>query len=154
VHPLAVPSFAGPHARPSALLWRELLAVTRNPADVAGRMLIFTWIAVLVGGARAPAGRAGLTAGGAPPHLAQGRGRLARHTAACPHLNLAVESLAPGSPPSGLIYYDLGANLEAVRSRLNVLFLQPIIFLLLPYVYMSLYTVWQRRRAGPGPFSL
>ena len=30
-------------------MWRELLAVTRNPADVAGRMLIFTWLAVLVG---------------------------------------------------------------------------------------------------------
>jgi hypothetical protein len=31
-------------------MWRELLAVTRNPADVAGRMLIFAWIAVLTGG--------------------------------------------------------------------------------------------------------
>jgi hypothetical protein len=34
----------------SVLLWREALSVTRNPADVAGRMLIFTWISVLIGG--------------------------------------------------------------------------------------------------------
>lgn len=32
-----------------ALLWREALAVTRNPADVAGRMLIFCWISLFVG---------------------------------------------------------------------------------------------------------
>lgn len=32
-----------------ALSWRELLKVTRNPADVAGRMLTFTWIALMVG---------------------------------------------------------------------------------------------------------
>ncbi|GBF87651.1 ABC transporter G family [Raphidocelis subcapitata] len=82
------------HRRPGwltqfrVLMWRELLAVTRNPADVAGRMLIFAWIAVL----------------------------------------------------TGLIYYNLGDTLEDLRSRLNVLFLQPTIFLLLPYVYMSLYT--------------
>jgi hypothetical protein len=59
--PPVAPHPVGPHpvappALRSVLLWRELLAVTRNPADVAGRMLIFTWIAVLVG-AR-PDGRA------------------------------------------------------------------------------------------------
>ncbi|KAI8467922.1 MAG: hypothetical protein J3K34DRAFT_523385 [Monoraphidium minutum] len=70
------------------LLWRELLAVTRNPADVAGRMLIFTWISVLI----------------------------------------------------GLIYYNLDGSLGSLRSRLNVLYVQPTIFLLLPYVYMSLYS--------------
>jgi hypothetical protein len=32
-----------------ALTWRELLAITRNPADVAGRTLTFCWVAVLVG---------------------------------------------------------------------------------------------------------
>jgi hypothetical protein len=31
------------------LLWRELLAVTRNPADVAGRMLIFCWVSAFIG---------------------------------------------------------------------------------------------------------
>jgi hypothetical protein len=31
------------------LLWRETLAITRNPADVAGRMLTFVWVALLVG---------------------------------------------------------------------------------------------------------
>lgn len=30
-------------------MWRELLAVTRNPADVAGRMLIFAYISALLG---------------------------------------------------------------------------------------------------------
>jgi hypothetical protein len=70
------------------LFWRELLAITRNPADVAGRMLIFTWISIFL----------------------------------------------------GLIYFDLGNNIADLRSRMNVLFIQPVIFLLLPYVYMSLYT--------------
>ena len=33
----------------AACLRRELLAVTRNPADVAGRMLTFSWVALLMG---------------------------------------------------------------------------------------------------------
>lgn len=70
------------------LLWRELLSITRNPADVAGRCLIFCWLAVFV----------------------------------------------------GLIYYNLPNTLDALRARLNVLFVEPVILLLLPYVYMSLYT--------------
>lgn len=32
-----------------ALAWRECVKVTRNPADVAGRLLTFTWVALLVG---------------------------------------------------------------------------------------------------------
>jgi hypothetical protein len=32
-----------------ALTWRECVKVTRNPADVAGRLLTFTWVALLVG---------------------------------------------------------------------------------------------------------
>lgn len=70
------------------LLWRELLSVTRNPADVAGRCLIFTWLAVFV----------------------------------------------------GLIFYNLPASVDALRSRMNVLFVEPVILLLMPYVYMSLFT--------------
>ncbi len=31
------------------LAWRERLIITRNPADVAGRMLIFTWVAIIAG---------------------------------------------------------------------------------------------------------
>jgi len=96
------PSAAGRHSRRAeagpemaswfgqlrVLFWREILAITRNPADVAGRMLIFTWISIFL----------------------------------------------------GLIYFDLGNNIADLRSRMNVLFIQPVIFLLLPYVYMSLYT--------------
>jgi len=70
------------------LLWRELLSVTRNPADVAGRCLIFTWLAVFV----------------------------------------------------GLIFYNLPVTVDGLRARLNVLFVEPVILLLLPYVYMSLFT--------------
>jgi hypothetical protein len=32
-----------------ALTWRECVKVTRNPADVAGRLITFTWVALLVG---------------------------------------------------------------------------------------------------------
>lgn len=70
------------------LLWREFLSVTRNPADVAGRCLIFSWLAIFV----------------------------------------------------GLIYYNLSSDVDSLRARLNVLFVEPVILLLLPYVYMSLYT--------------
>eukprot|EP00877_Chromochloris_zofingiensis_P013185 jgi/Chrzof1/811/Cz01g29200.t1 len=70
------------------LLWRELLSVTRNPADVAGRMLVFTEIAIF----------------------------------------------------TGLIFYNLEDDINSVRNRMNVLFVEPVIFMLLPYVYMSLYT--------------
>lgn len=70
------------------LLWREFLSITRNPADVAGRCLIFCWLAIFV----------------------------------------------------GLIYYNLPNTVDSLRSRLNVLFVEPVILLLLPYVYMSLYT--------------
>lgn len=40
----------------------------------------------------------------------------------------------------GLIYYNLPNTVDSLRSRLNVLFVEPVILLLLPYVYMSLYT--------------
>ena len=70
------------------LLWRELLSVTRNPADVAGRCLIFTYLAVFV----------------------------------------------------GLIFCNLPTTVDALRARLNALFVEPVILLLMPYVYMSLFT--------------
>ncbi|KXZ56416.1 hypothetical protein GPECTOR_1g370 [Gonium pectorale] len=71
-----------------ALFWRELLSMTRNPADVAGRMLIFCWIALVV----------------------------------------------------GIIFYGIGDYFESVRSRTDVMFIEVCVLLLLPYVYMSLYT--------------
>jgi len=70
------------------LLGREILSVTRNPADIAGRCLIFTWLAIFV----------------------------------------------------GLIFYNLPTSLDSTRSRLNVLFVAPVILLLMPFVYMSLFT--------------
>ncbi|KAG2499204.1 hypothetical protein HYH03_002785 [Edaphochlamys debaryana] len=70
------------------LTWREVLSVTRNPADVAGRMLIFCWVAIVV----------------------------------------------------GLIFYSLGDYFESMRNRTDVLFIESCILMLLPYVYMSLYT--------------
>jgi hypothetical protein len=40
---------AGALAQWRTLLWREQLAVTRNPFDVAGRTLTFSWVGVLMG---------------------------------------------------------------------------------------------------------
>ncbi len=31
------------------LVIREFKAVTRNPADVAGRMLLFSWVSIFIG---------------------------------------------------------------------------------------------------------
>jgi len=70
------------------LLWREVLSVTRNPADVAGRCLIFTWLAVFI----------------------------------------------------GLIFYNLPTTADSLRARLNVIHVAPVIMLLMPFVYMSLFT--------------
>ncbi|GLC35968.1 hypothetical protein PLESTB_000524500 [Pleodorina starrii] len=75
-------------AQVRVLTWRELAAMTRNPADVAGRMLIFCWIALVV----------------------------------------------------GIIFYSVGDYFEAIRSRLDVMYIETCVLMLLPYVYMSLYT--------------
>ncbi len=48
--PPATPLYAtGWWSQYRACLGRELLAVTRNPADVAGRTLTFSWVALLMG---------------------------------------------------------------------------------------------------------
>jgi hypothetical protein len=65
-----------------------MLSITRNPADVAGRLLIFTYSALL----------------------------------------------------TGLFFYNAGTDFNGLRTRLNVIFLTTYILILLPYVYMSLYT--------------
>jgi hypothetical protein len=50
LEPAAAPLWAtGWWSQYSACLGRELLAVTRNPADVAGRTLTFSWVALLMG---------------------------------------------------------------------------------------------------------
>jgi ABC-type multidrug transport system permease subunit len=69
-------------------MWREWISVTRNPADVAGRMLVFCYVGLFM----------------------------------------------------GLIYYDMGTGMEALRARLNVLYAEILVVILLPYVYMSLFT--------------
>ncbi|KAI8463050.1 MAG: P-loop containing nucleoside triphosphate hydrolase protein [Monoraphidium minutum] len=77
-----------------ALLWREMLGTIRNPADVAGRMLLFAWMGVFC----------------------------------------------------GLVFWRMGdsAGLDGARSRVNVLFIMAQQFLLMPYVYMSLYAADKR----------
>ncbi|GBF93870.1 ABC transporter G family [Raphidocelis subcapitata] len=90
------------------LFARELLVTMRNPADVAGRMLLFTWVGVFC----------------------------------------------------GLIFWGLGSGLDGVRNRVNLLFIVVQLFMLLPYVYMSLYAADRRhftadiaaRLYTPGPY--
>eukprot|EP00879_Flechtneria_rotunda_P012451 GHRR01013002.1.p1 GENE.GHRR01013002.1~~GHRR01013002.1.p1 ORF type:complete len:725 (+),score=270.17 GHRR01013002.1:301-2175(+) len=63
-----------------ALLWRELLITTRNPADVGGRMMTFTWVSFvsglvgwsLPGGADGIFQRIGVSASGAFSSQEQG----------------------------------------------------------------------------------
>ncbi|KAI8470836.1 MAG: hypothetical protein J3K34DRAFT_521019 [Monoraphidium minutum] len=91
-----------------ALLRREMLATMRNPADVAGRMLLFAWVGVFC----------------------------------------------------GLVFWRLGAGLDGLRGRVNLLFVESLQFMLLPYVYMSLYAADRRhftadmsaRLYTPGPY--
>jgi ABC-type multidrug transport system permease subunit len=68
-------------------MWRELMATTRNPADVAGRLLVCAYVGLMV----------------------------------------------------GLVSYNIGSGLEALRSRLNIMYAQILVCLLLPFVYLSLY---------------
>jgi len=92
------------------LLARELLVTMRNPADVAGRMLLFTWVGAFC----------------------------------------------------GLVFWRLGDGLDAARNRVNILFIIVQLFMLLPYVYMSLYAADRRhftadisgRLYTPGPYYL
>ena len=41
---------------------------------------------------------------------------------------------------SGLFFYNLGTDFEGLRSRLNLFYVEALFVILLPYVYMSLYT--------------
>ena len=77
-----------------ALLWREMAGAARNPADVAGRMLLFAYL-----GAAA-----------------------------------------------GLVFWRCGdgGGLEAVRDRMNVVFMLVLSYLLMPFVYISLYAADKR----------
>jgi ATP-binding cassette subfamily G (WHITE) protein 2 len=68
-------------------MWRELMATTRNPADVAGRLLVCAYVGLMV----------------------------------------------------GLVGYNIGSGLEALRARLNIMYAQILVCLLLPFVYLSLY---------------
>lgn len=77
-----------------ALVWREMLGTVRNPADVAGRMLLFAYMGVVC----------------------------------------------------GLVFWRMGDGdgVDGVRNRINVLFIMSLQFLLMPYVYMSLYAADKR----------
>ena len=70
------------------LFWRELLSVSRNPADAAGRILVFSYTGLLC----------------------------------------------------GLFFYNLSTGFEGLRSRLNLFYIEAFFLVLLPHVYMSLYT--------------
>ncbi|GBF91998.1 ABC transporter G family [Raphidocelis subcapitata] len=90
----------GARRRPSwwtafcALLWRELLWTMRNPADVAGRMLLFAYLG-----------------------------------AGC-----------------GVVFWRAAdaPGLDSLRDRINVLFILVQQFLMMPFVYMSLYSADKR----------
>ncbi len=144
-------------AQVAVLTWRELLTATRNPADVAGRMLVFCWVAVVVGlifysigsyfeslrcavlsrpqtalGHRLTASRSGEWR--QEPHGP--RGWRARMVAACVLLAVRARGAACAEPAA-----RAAVPLSPVQphsSRLDVMFIETCILLLLPYVYMSL----------------
>ncbi|KAG1665475.1 hypothetical protein FOA52_007607 [Chlamydomonas sp. UWO 241] len=71
------------------LAWRELLLSTRNPADVAGRTIIFTWVGIVI----------------------------------------------------GLVFWsDGGSEVQAIRTNTYALFAEVTAFVLLPFVYIGMYT--------------
>ncbi|KAJ9517699.1 hypothetical protein QJQ45_003993 [Haematococcus lacustris] len=143
-----------------ALLWREGNAMTRNPADVAGRLITFSWLAVLiVSGAppdwlippSTPAATRSQTDSCLPP-------RPIRITRGLAPLACITRGLAPlacitrGRPAQkgqreggflvglGLVFFNLGTSPEGLRNRLNLLAWNTLFYLLIPFINMGLYT--------------
>ncbi len=54
----------------------------------------------------------------------------------------------------GLVFYGLGTGVVAFRQRLNVVYVEMTINLLLPYVYISIYTADKRVRRGAPEWRL
>jgi len=71
-----------------ALLWRELLITTRNPADIGGRMMTFTYVALL----------------------------------------------------SGLVAYNTSGGADSIMQRISSCYAVLSFYLLMPFVFMSLFT--------------
>ncbi|GAX77856.1 hypothetical protein CEUSTIGMA_g5298.t1 [Chlamydomonas eustigma] len=74
------------------LMWREALVSLRNPADVAGRMLVFVWIALF----------------------------------------------------ANFIIYSAQGNASSINERVAWLFAQLFFYLVIPYVFFSLFTADKR----------
>ncbi|KAG2426885.1 hypothetical protein HXX76_012672 [Chlamydomonas incerta] len=74
------------------LVWREWLMATRNPADVAGRMLVFVWVGLF----------------------------------------------------SNFLTYSLPADASSILLRANLLFALVFFFIVMPFIFMSLFTADKR----------
>ncbi|KAF6257910.1 hypothetical protein COO60DRAFT_1701618 [Scenedesmus sp. NREL 46B-D3] len=82
------PAGASAWAKYKALLWREVLVMTRNPLDVGGRMLVFTYLGLLW----------------------------------------------------GLVCFDLPADAAGIYARSMVAYVTVALYLLMPYISMSLFS--------------
>lgn len=155
------------------LIWREFVSIIRNPADIAGRMLVFCWLGLFVGlmfydlSFSTEVGRGGwvvfrecrgwhvrvsdligkkFLAGCDEKRLIDSTGRLFEQLVAgtCVCACSAATSIHSASIyPAAFVLKQLYLFLlppQDLRARLNLLYLQLIIFTLLPFLYMSLYT--------------
>lgn len=83
------------------LVWREVLLATRNPADVAGRMLTFVWVGLF----------------------------------------------------ANILTYSLQGDATSIALRANLLFALVFFFIVMPFIFMSLFTADKRfflQEAGRG----
>jgi hypothetical protein len=157
---------AGPLKQWRTLLWRELLAITRNPFDVAGRTLTFAWVGLLMGilyyglPVRGQ-GAAALSQHGATwahsPRKCTGGSRIPPHRVphAAPPLTAAPPRHVLRPPPP---QFTAGS----ARGRLNLIFMLLCFYCLMPYISMSLYTADKKfylsdassQLYRPGPYYL
>jgi hypothetical protein len=151
------------------LLGRELLSITRNPFDVAGRTLTFCWVGVVmgilyyampVGGAPSrglfprltswpakglePSRRAAAAWAGAG-RLKGGCGRPSRHACRLPHGPAPAEARtpdprAPPLPSPPPLPLPRQFDADSARSRLNLVYMLLSFYCLMPYISMGLYT--------------
>jgi hypothetical protein len=131
----------GPWRQFSTLLWRELLAITRNPFDVAGRTLTFAWVGLFMGvlnyGIAVGGGAA--ARGGGKRGLLYSMPGLPQRLYSRPLPSCLRPSPRPRRPPAHPKNTPAQADAASVANRLKLLHMVLCFYLLMPYVSMGLY---------------
>jgi len=119
---------SNPWRQYKTLLGRELLSITRNPFDVAGRTLTFAWVGIVMG----------ILYYGMPVSWV---GKFWYRGWVCCTPWLGSPLPQPLSNPSvSAILHRSQFNASSARSRLNLVYMLLSFYCLMPYISMGLYS--------------